>query len=54
MNTKQLLSIAIAVLLAGVHGAIAQSAAFTYQGQLTDNGSPASGSYSLRFILYNA
>jgi hypothetical protein len=28
--------------------------AFTYQGRLTDNGSPASGSYDFQFILYNA
>lgn len=28
--------------------------AFTYQGRLTDNGSPATGAYDLRFILYDA
>jgi len=28
--------------------------AFTYQGRLTDGGSPASGSYDLRFSLYDA
>src|SRR2546422_9598013 len=27
--------------------------AFTYQGRLTDNGTPANGNYDLRFILYN-
>ena len=27
--------------------------AFTYQGQLSDNGAPASGSYDFRFTLYN-
>lgn len=27
---------------------------FTYQGRLTDAGSPANGSYDLRFILYDA
>jgi hypothetical protein len=28
--------------------------AFTYQGRLVDNGSPANGNYDLRFTLYNA
>ena len=32
----------------------AQTPAFSYQGQLNDAGSPASGSYDLRFILYTA
>ena len=34
--------------------AFAQGTAFTYQGRLTDGGSPANGSYDLRFILYTA
>ena len=32
----------------------AQTSAFTYQGRLTDNGSPASGIYDLRFSIYDA
>ena len=32
----------------------AQGTAFTYQGQLTDGGGPASGTYDLRFALYDA
>jgi hypothetical protein len=32
----------------------AQGTAFTYQGWLQNNGSPANGSYDLRFIVYNA
>jgi hypothetical protein len=40
-------------LLAGVHQAAAQGTAFTYQGQLQDNGSPASGTYNLTFSLFN-
>jgi hypothetical protein len=32
----------------------AQGTAFTYQGQLQQDGSPANGSYDLQFILYNA
>jgi trimeric autotransporter adhesin len=31
----------------------AQGTAFTYQGQLNDNGNPANGSYDLQFILFN-
>ena len=34
--------------------AFAQSTAFTYQGRLTDGANAASGSYDLRFILYDA
>jgi parallel beta-helix repeat protein len=32
---------------------IAQTTAFTYQGQLKDGGNPANGLYDLRFTLYN-
>jgi len=32
----------------------AQSSAFTYQGQLTANGSPVSGIYDLQFTMYDA
>ena len=35
-------------------GAHAQGTEFTYQGYLEDNGSPASGSFDLRFILYDS
>jgi hypothetical protein len=34
--------------------AFSQGSAFTYQGRLNDNGSPANGSYDLRFVLYTA
>jgi hypothetical protein len=33
---------------------VAASTGFTYQGRLTDDSSPANGSYDLRFILYDA
>ncbi len=33
--------------------ATAQPAAFTYQGRLTENGAPASGSNDLRFVLFD-
>jgi hypothetical protein len=32
----------------------AQTTAFSYQGQLADNGGPANGLYDLRFELYDA
>src|SRR6267142_1664180 len=32
----------------------AQSTAFTYQGRLNDSGGPASGSYDLRFAIFDA
>lgn len=34
--------------------ALAQSSTFTYQGRLTDGGTPASGTYDLQFKLYDA
>ena len=37
-----------------ISAVLAQGAAFTYQGQLQNNGSPASGTYNLTFSLYNA
>ncbi len=60
--------VALLVPLAGTGGATAQppvpsipaapeapmGTAFTYQGELTDGGSPANGSYDFRFRLYDA
>lgn len=37
-----------------VEFATALTTSFTYQGRLTDGGSPANGAYDLRFILYDA
>ena len=34
--------------------AVALGSSFTYQGKLTDGGSPANGNYDLRLILYDA
>ncbi|MGC9943977.1 MAG: tail fiber domain-containing protein [Verrucomicrobiota bacterium] len=44
--------VALAILV-GVNRGSAQGTAFTYQGQLSDNGIPASGSFDLQFVLYN-
>ena len=40
-----------AFMLSGA--ALAQSTAFTYQGKLSDNGTPATGTYEMRFRLFN-
>src|SRR5271170_3493492 len=40
--------------LGAVHHAAAQGTAFTYQGQLQNNGSPTSGTYDMQFALFNA
>ncbi len=49
---------ALLACVLALHGsglaALAQGTAFTYQGRLTDNGAPATGSYDLRFELRDA
>jgi len=42
------------VLLSGLGKVAAQGTAFTYQGHLKDNGTPANGSYDLSIGLFNA
>jgi len=55
MKTRiKLVILALAAAILGGGGAQAQSTAFTYQGQLIDNGAPANGSYDLRFALWDA
>ena len=44
----------IALTMSGLFSVSAQSTAFTYQGRLTGSGTPASGSYDMRFALYDA
>jgi hypothetical protein len=47
--------LAVACLLTSLVTVVrGQGTAFTYQGRLTDGGSPANGIYDLRFILYTA
>ena len=48
------LLLAAAILAASLGRAEAQATAFTYQAHLAESGVPASGSYDLRFSLYNA
>lgn len=54
MKKRIIYSIALCSLFATIHNAVAQGTAFTYQGRLSDNGVPASGSYDLRFAVYDA
>src|ERR1700722_7456199 len=58
MKTTLTLKLAAAVLLLAIPGlplstAHGQGTAFTYQGQLQNNGSPASGTFNLTFTLFN-
>ncbi len=43
----------VAFSLLSLSTVFAQGTAFTYQGQLQNNGSPASGTYNLTFTLFN-
>src|SRR5208283_5276020 len=52
-TTKRLMLLAIAIIIQQLSTAYAQGTAFTYQGQLNNNGSPASGTYDLTFTLFN-
>jgi len=56
MKMKQILVLAVALyfLFTGVDAASAQGTAFTYQGQLQDQGSVANGTYDLKLRLYDA
>jgi len=58
MNKKQLIQLtALIALLSALNpqpSTFAQGTAFTYQGQLADNGNPANGSYDLTFAVFDA
>src|SRR6266851_4551992 len=47
-------SLLLLSLLLGVSAAQAQGTSFTYQGRLTDGGSPANNNYDLQFTLWSA
>src|SRR5229473_952533 len=53
---KNSLAIAATVLvfLLAATSAFAQSSGFTYQGRLTDGGTPANGNYDLQFALFDS
>src|SRR4029453_5640220 len=52
-KTLMLLVTLFGILLAA-SAAVAQSTNFTYQGRLTDGGTPANGNYDLQFALWNS
>src|SRR5437899_11728527 len=53
-QTVLLALIALTLFLSSVSRIHAQGTGFTYQGRLTDNGSPANGNYDLQFYLRDA
>ena len=53
VGRKATIPLATLLLFSYAVGALAQGTAFTYQGQLQNNGSPASGTYNLTFSLFN-
>jgi hypothetical protein len=53
-RTQFCLVITVLALAAGLGSALAQGTAFTYQGRLNDNSSPANGNYDLRFTIYDS
>jgi len=55
MKTRFYFLFTVLAIFAGVHQAAAQgTTAFTYQGQLHDNGTNANGTYAMIFKLYDA
>ncbi len=55
MKRIHILLAAVAVIIFSPNdSAFAQTTAFTYQGQLADNGVPADGDYDVRFSLHDA
>jgi len=52
-NRQFLFLIFISVLILSIQ-AFAQTTAFTYQGRLTDAGTPPTGNYDFQFTLYDA
>src|SRR5713226_9634895 len=45
---------AMLLILFGATSAFAQTSGFTYQGRLTDGGTPATGNYDLQFALWDS
>src|SRR5262245_50233139 len=51
---KGLVWLAVAAIVTATDSAWSQGTAFTYQGQLINGAGPATGSYDLRFAVYDA
>jgi len=54
VSARNALALLASTWMLGVQLAAAQGTAFTYQGRLTDDYSPANGLYDLRFAIYDA
>src|SRR5438046_2972150 len=54
MKTSTLVSIPLFSLMLCLGQSAPLGTAFTYQGRLTDGGSPANGNYDLRFTIYDS
>jgi hypothetical protein len=54
MKTKLYSLFIFLALICGVHRALGQGTAFTYQGQLDNGTNPVTGLYDIRFHLYSA
>jgi hypothetical protein len=54
MKTKLIIALVLVGLVHASTWAAPLGSAFTYQGQLTDSGAPATGNYDLRFLLFDA
>src|SRR5712691_11541231 len=48
------LVVAVFSILLGATAALGQTTGFTYQGRLTDGGTPANGNYDLQFALFDS
>src|SRR5262249_48185124 len=46
-------SLAVVILLTSLSAAYSQSTSFTYQGKLTEGGSPANNTYDFQFALFD-
>jgi AraC-like DNA-binding protein len=54
VSAKRFLCVAGFLLFLGTGAALAQTTSFTYQGRLTDGGTPPTGTYDMQFKLFDA
>ena len=53
INTKFYFLLGALIMLGAVNRSSGQGTAFTYQGQLQENGAPVSGAYNMTFSLFD-
>src|SRR6266536_768634 len=54
IQTRRCYLLLVLLVLISFNSANGQTAAFTYQGRLTDSGTPANGNYDLQFALFDS